>query len=69
MGKMSWVGDVMARKLAILNRPKASNGAFPLHGKARYGSLLGGFPLGTVPGTFLVPTQPRFQAIRTITKT
>ncbi len=26
-------------------------GAFPLHGTARYGSLLGGFPLGTVPGT------------------
>ncbi len=28
-----------------------SNGAFPLHGTAWYGSLLGGFPLGTVPGT------------------
>ncbi len=28
-----------------------TNGAFPLHGTARYGSLLGGFPLGTVPGT------------------
>ncbi len=27
------------------------NGAFPLHGTVRYGSLLGGFPLGTVPGT------------------
>ncbi len=26
--------------------------AFPLHGTARYGSLLGGFPLGTVPGTW-----------------
>ncbi len=26
-------------------------GPFPLHGTARYGSLLGGFPLGTVPGT------------------
>ncbi len=45
------------------------------HGTVRYGSLLGGFPLGTVPGTwyffstFLVPPQPRFQAIRTITKT
>ncbi len=24
-------------------------------GTVRYGSLLGGFPLGTVPGTFLVP--------------
>ncbi len=39
------------------------------HGTVRYGSLLGGFPLGTVPGTFLVPPQPRFQAIRTVTKT
>ncbi len=27
-------------------------GAFPLHGTARYGSFLGGFPLGTVPGTW-----------------
>ncbi len=39
------------------------------HGTVRYGSLLGGFPLGTVPGTFLVPPQPRFQASRTVTKT
>ncbi len=39
------------------------------HGTVRYGSLLGGFPLGTVPDTFLVPPQPRFQAIRTVTKT
>ncbi len=39
------------------------------HGTVRYSSLLGGFPLGTVPGTFLVPPQPRFQAIRTVTKT
>ncbi len=44
-------------------------GAFTLHGTARYGSLLGGFPLGTVPGTFLVPPRPGFQAIRTVTKT
>ncbi len=28
-----------------------TNGAFPLHGTERFGSLLGGFPLGTVPGT------------------
>ncbi len=41
-------------------------GAFPLHGAVRCGSLLGGFPLGTV---FLVPPRPRFQANRTITKT
>ncbi len=39
------------------------------HGTVRYGSLLGGFPLGTVPGTFLVPPRPGFQAIRTVTKT
>ncbi len=39
------------------------------HGTVRYGSLLGGFPLGTVPGTFLVPPQLRFQASRTVTKT
>ncbi len=39
------------------------------HGTVRYGSLLGGFPLGTVPGTFLVPPQPSFPAIRTVTKT
>ncbi len=32
---------------------------------AWYGSLSGGFPLGTVPGT----PRPRFQAIRTVTKT
>ncbi len=44
-------------------------GAFTLHGTARFGSLLGGFPLGTVPGTFLVPPRPGFQAIRTVTKT
>ncbi len=28
------------------------------HGTVQYGSLLGGFPLGTVPGTFLVPPRP-----------
>ncbi len=50
-----------------------ANGAFPLHGTARYvryGSLLGGFPLGTVPGTFFsttsaeVPSDPyRYQNV------
>ncbi len=39
------------------------------HGTVRYGSLLGGFPLSTVPGTFLVPPRLGFQAIRTVTKT
>ncbi len=45
-------------------------GTFPLHGTARYGSLLGGFPLGTVPGTFFsttsveVPSEPyRYQNV------
>ncbi len=49
-----------------------SYGAFPLHGTARYGSLLGGFPLGTVPGTWYffsttsveVPSEPyRYQNV------
>ncbi len=43
-----------------------ANGAFPLHGTAWYGSLLGGFPLGTVPGTWyffsttsaMIPSNP-----------
>ncbi len=44
----------------------------PLHGTARYGSLLGGFPLGTVPGTWYffsttsaeVPSEPyRYQNV------
>ncbi len=42
------------------------------HCMVRYGSVrftFGGFPLGTVPGTFLVPPRPGFQAIRTVTKT
>ncbi len=47
---------------------KVTNGAFPLHGTARYGSLLGGFPLGTVPGTCTtsveVPSKPyRYQNV------
>ncbi len=33
-------------------KTEGTNGAFPLHGTARYGSLLGGFPLGTVLGTW-----------------
>ncbi len=47
------------------------NGAFPLHGTARYGSLLGGFPLGTVPGTwyFFCTTSVEVPSSRTITKT
>ncbi len=49
------------------------NGAFPLHGTVRFGTVhfWGGFHwvLYLVPGTFLVPPRPRFQAIRTVTKT
>ncbi len=41
------------------------------YGMVRFGTVhfWGDFPLGTVPGTFLVPPQPRFQANRTVTKT
>ncbi len=52
-----------------------TNGTFPLHGMARYGSVrftFGGvfqWVLYLVPGTFLVPPRPGFQAIRTVTKT
>ncbi len=63
---------LVSRKIEALSQMEHfmyTYGAFPLHGTVRYGSLLGGFPLGTVPGTFLVPPQPRFQAIRTVTKT
>ncbi len=38
------------------------------HGTVWYGSLLGGFPLGTVPGTWYF-LRSRFQASRTVTKT
>ncbi len=46
-------------------------GAFPLHGTARYGSLLGGFPLGTVSGTwyFFSTTSVEVPSSRTVTKT
>ncbi len=49
-----------------------SYGAFPLHGTVRFGSILGGFPLGTVPGTWYffsttsaeVPSEPyRYQNV------
>ncbi len=50
---------------------KVTNGAFPLHGTVRYGSLLGGFPLGTVPGTwyFFSTTSVEVPSSRTVTKT
>ncbi len=48
-----------------------TDGAFPLHGTVRYGSLLGGFPLGTVPGTwyFFSTTSVEVPSSRTVTKT
>ncbi len=41
------------------------------HGTVQYDSLLGGFPLLSVPGNwyFLVPPPTRFKAIHTFTKT
>ncbi len=49
------------------------NSAFPLHGTVRFGTVhfwgVFHWVLYLVPGTFLVPPQPRFQAIRTVTKT
>ncbi len=43
------------------------------HGTVRYGTVhfwgVFHWVLYLVPGTFLVPPQPRFQAIRTVTKT
>ncbi len=54
---------------------KLCNGAFPLHGTARYGTVrftFGGFSTGVlylVPDTFLVPLRSRFHASRTVTKT
>ncbi len=58
---------ILEPETCIQTLVKDSNSAFPLHGTARYGSLLGGFPLGTVSpsSTFLVPPRPRFQVIRT----
>ncbi len=65
--------DQSTRKTEGSLTPRAlANGAFPLHGTARYGSLLGGFPLGTVPGTWYffsttsveVPCKPyRYQNV------
>ncbi len=40
-----------------------------LEQKVDFMNTFGGFPLGTVPGTLLVPPRPGFHAIRTITKT
>ncbi len=42
----------LSRKWEERTEKLATNGAFPLHGTARYGSVLGGFPLGTVPSTW-----------------
>ncbi len=49
------------------------NGAFPLHGTARYGTVhfwgVFHWVLYLVPDTFLVPLRSRFHASRTVTKT
>ncbi len=59
-------------KVLNVSGDQETYGAFPLHGTARYGSLLGGFPLGTVPGTWYffsttsaeVPSEPyRYQNV------
>ncbi len=69
--------DNMMQRANMMLPLKTAYGAFPLHGTARYGLVrftFGGFSTGyctwyLVPGTFLVPPQPRFQANRTVTKT
>ncbi len=54
-----WSGIVMLENARSTLKETTSGwehiGAFPLHGTARYGSVrftFGGFPLGTVPGTW-----------------
>ncbi len=47
---------------------KVTNGAFPLHGTVHFWGVFH-WVLYLVPDTFLVPLRPRFQAIRTVTKT
>ncbi len=67
-------GTLYCKKLLCITVPKlvwvekipVNNGAFPLHGTVRYGSLLGGFPLGTVPGTWYFFSTT---SARTVTKT
>ncbi len=68
--------DNMAKSMNYWNHvlwSDESNGAFPLHSTARYGSVhfwgVFHWVLYLAPGTFLVPPQPRFQASRTVTKT
>ncbi len=61
--------------ILIGSKAVVSNGAFPLHGTARYGTVrftFWGFfhwVLYLVPDTFLVPLRSRFHASRTVTKT
>ncbi len=54
-------------------RTRVTNGAFPLHGTAWYGTVhfwgVFHWVLYLVPDTFLVPLRSRFQASRTLTKT
>ncbi len=52
---INWLQFATAALVSLRSFKHVSNGAFPLHvrhGTVQYGSLLGGFPLGTVPGTW-----------------
>ncbi len=59
----------MHHKLCTVSMPEVvSNGAFPLHGMARYGTVhfwgVFHWVLYLVPDTFLVPLRSRFHASR-----
>ncbi len=58
------LGDALNSLLALFH-------CMVRHGTVRYGSLLGGFPLGTVPGTwyFFSTTSVEVPSSRTVTKT
>ncbi len=69
---LSQIGDPLP--IFTSERLCLSNGAFPLHGTARYGSVrftLGGFSAGYCTWYLVLfsTTLARFQAIRTVTKT
>ncbi len=52
----------------LVQQPNQTYGAFPLHGTVHFWGVFHWVQY-LVPGTFLVPPQPRFQAIHTVTKT
>ncbi len=63
----------MPRVVELTSLTLPSNGAFPLHDTARYGTVhfwgVFHWVLYLVPDTFLVPLRSRFHASRTVTKT